>query len=104
MWCDPLLLHNLFQQPLNLEPRNTNFIPVNPTLSPRRAGGGAAPPALRHLLQQVLVLVEMLEEGRLTDELVLLTCLLAGLPGLSKFYLQGTQGRPHHLPVAEVLE
>lgn len=46
----------------------------------------------------------MLEEGRLTDELVLLTDLLAGLPGLGKFYLQGTQGRPHHLPVAEVLE
>lgn len=45
------------------------------------------PSALRHLLQQVLVLVEMLEEGRLTDELVLLTHLLAGLPGLSKFYL-----------------
>lgn len=58
----------------------------------------------RHLLQHVLVLVEVLEERRLTDELVLLAHLLAGLPGLSQLHLQGPEGGPHHLPVAEVLE
>lgn len=46
----------------------------------------------------------MLKERRLTDELVLLAHLLAGLSRLSKLYLQGTEGWPHHLPVAEVLE
>lgn len=62
------------------------------------------PAPLQHSLQQVLVLVQVLEERWLTDELVLLAHLLAGLPGLSKLHLQGTEGRPHHLPVAEVLE
>lgn len=59
---------------------------------------------LAHLLQQVLFLVEVLEEGRLADELALLAHLLAGLPGLSQLHLQGAKGRPHHLAVAEVLE
>ena len=53
---------------------------------------------------QVLVLVEVLEEGRLTDELLLLTHLLTGAPGLGLFDLQGAEGGPHHLTVTEVLE
>lgn len=61
-------------------------------------------PTPGHLLQHVLVLVEVLEERGLADELALLAHLLAGLPGLSKLDLQGTEGRPHHLPMAEVLE
>lgn len=52
---------------------------------------------------QVLVLVEVLEEGRLTDELLLLTHLLAGASRLGQPDLQGAEGGPHHLTVAEVL-
>lgn len=52
---------------------------------------------------QVLVLVEVLEEGRLTDELLLLAHLLAGASGLCQSDLQGAEGRPHHLSVAKVL-
>lgn len=62
------------------------------------------PARLQHSLQQVLVLVQMLEERWFTDELVLLAHLFAGLPRLSKLHLQGTEGWPHHLPMAEVLE
>ena len=52
---------------------------------------------------QVLVLVEVLEEGRLTDELLLLTHLLTGASRVGQFDLQGAEGGPHHLTVAEVL-
>ena len=52
---------------------------------------------------QVLVLVEVLEEGGLTDELLLLTHLLTGASRLSQLHLQGAEGGPHHLAVAEVL-
>ncbi len=52
---------------------------------------------------QVLVLVEVLEEGGLTDELLLLTHLLAGAAGLGQLDLQSAERRPHHLTVAEVL-
>lgn len=52
---------------------------------------------------QVLVLVEVLEEGGLTDELLLLTHLLAGASRLGQLDLQGAEGGPHHLAVAEVL-
>lgn len=79
--CDPSAVHaTLLGDPQGPGSARLTAVVIQP-------GGGAAPPALQHLLQQVLVLVEMLEEGRLTDELVLLTYLLAGLPGLSKFYL-----------------
>lgn len=52
---------------------------------------------------QVLVLVEVLEEGGLTDELLLLTHLLTGATRLGQFDLQSAERRPHHLAVAEVL-
>lgn len=52
---------------------------------------------------QVLVLVEVLEEGRLTDQLLLLTHLLTGLSRFGHLHLQGAERRPHHLAVAEVL-
>lgn len=52
---------------------------------------------------QVFVLVEVLEEGRLADELLLLTDLLTGAAWISQFDLQGAERRPHHLTVAEVL-
>lgn len=45
----------------------------------------------------------MLEEGGLTDELLLLTDLLAGVPGLCQLHLQGAERRPHDLTVTEVL-
>lgn len=53
---------------------------------------------------QVLVLVEVLEEGRFTDELLLLAHLFAGVSRLCQPDLQSAEGRPHHLSVAEVLE
>lgn len=46
----------------------------------------------------------MLEEGWLADELLLLTHLLTGAPRLSQLHLQSTEGRPHHLAMAEILE
>lgn len=52
---------------------------------------------------QVLVLIEVLEEGGLADQLLLLTHLLAGAPWLGQPYLQSAEGGPHHLTVAEVL-
>lgn len=52
---------------------------------------------------QVFILVKVLEEGGLTDELLLLTDLLAGVPGLCQLHLQGAEGRPHDLTVTEVL-
>lgn len=52
---------------------------------------------------QVLVLVEVLEEGWLTDELLLLAHPLAGASGLCQPDLQSAEGRPHHLSMAEVL-
>lgn len=52
---------------------------------------------------QVLVFVEVLEERRLADELLLLTHLLAGAAGLGQPDLQSAEGGPHHLTVAEVL-
>lgn len=52
---------------------------------------------------QVFVLVEVLEEGGLTDELLLLADLLAGVPGLGQLHLQGAERGPHHLAVTEVL-
>lgn len=52
---------------------------------------------------QVLVLVEVLEEGRLADELLLLTHLLAGVSRLGHSHLHGAEGGPHDLTVAEVL-
>lgn len=53
---------------------------------------------------QVLVLVEVLEEGGLTHELLLLAHLLAGASWLGQPDLQGAERGPHHLSVAEVLE
>lgn len=53
---------------------------------------------------QVLVLVEVLEEGGFTDELLLLAHLLAGASRLCQPDLQGAEGRPHHLSVAKVLQ
>lgn len=82
-------------------------MPLNPMCNRRQRPGSPASaprPPLTHLLQQVLFLVEVLEEGRLADELALLAHLFAGLPGLSQLHLQGAKGRPHHLAVAEVLE
>lgn len=52
---------------------------------------------------QVLVLVEVLEEGWLTDELLLLAHPLAGASGLCQPDLQSAEGRPHHLSMAKVL-
>lgn len=52
---------------------------------------------------QILVLVEVLEEGRFTDELLLLTHLFTGLSGFGHLDLQSAERRPHHLAVAEVL-
>ncbi|KAA8579559.1 hypothetical protein FQN60_006652 [Etheostoma spectabile] len=45
----------------------------------------------------------VLEEGGLTDELLLLTHLLAGVTRLGQFHLQSAERGPHHLTVAEVL-
>ena len=45
----------------------------------------------------------MLEEGGLTDELLLLAHLLTGVAGLGQLHLQGAERGPHHLAVAEVL-
>lgn len=53
---------------------------------------------------QVFVLVEVLEEGWLTDELLLLAHLFAGVAGLRQPDLQSAEGRPHHLSVAKVLK
>lgn len=81
--------------------------PLSPTLRQRRAEAeqaAASSSPLRHLLQQVLLLVEVLKERGLADELVLLAHLLARLPRLGQLHLQGAQGRPHHLAMAEVLE
>lgn len=84
------------------------WAPLNPHLRQAGAATQPCPPTLpcppTHSLQQVLFLVEVLEEGRLTDELALLAHLFAGLPGLSQLHLQGAKGRPHHLAMAEVLE
>lgn len=40
--------------------------------------------------KQSFVLVEMLKEGRLTDELAFLTNLFTGFSRISNFYLKGT--------------
>lgn len=53
---------------------------------------------------QILVLVEVLEEGRLTDELLLLAHLFAGASGLCQPDLQSAEWRPHHLSMAKVLK
>ena len=52
---------------------------------------------------QVLVLVEVLKVGGLTDELGLLAHLLAGAARLRQLHLQSAERRPHHLAVTEVL-
>lgn len=66
------------------------FPPCFPEAQSRESKSGHLSTGLpRNLLQQVLFLVEVLEEGRLADELVLLAHLLAGLPGLSQLHLQG---------------
>lgn len=52
---------------------------------------------------QVFVLVEVLEEGWLTDELLLLAHPLAGASGLCQPDLQSAEGWPHHLSMAKVL-
>lgn len=72
--------------------------------SPEVSGSLGWPSPPLHLLQHVFVLVEMLEKGRFADKLVLLAHLFAGLSGLSELHLQGTEGRPHHLPMAEILK
>lgn len=52
---------------------------------------------------QVLFLVQVLEEGRFTDELRLLTHLLTRMSRLGQFDLQDAEGGPHDLTVTEVL-
>lgn len=53
--------------------------------------------------EQILVFIEMLEEGGFTDQLLFLTNLLAGFTSRSEFDLHGAERRPHHLTVTEIL-
>lgn len=53
---------------------------------------------------QILVFIEMLEEGGFTDQLLFLTHLFAGFPCRSELHLHSAQRRPHHLTVTEILQ
>ncbi len=53
--------------------------------------------------EQILVFIEMLEEGGFTDQLLLLTHLLTGFTCWSQSDLHGAERRPHDLTVTEIL-